>query len=300
MISWKYSFEEISKDLELAKKKKQALEDLLNAGKISESTYESLDKDISSTISEIEKRQNVLAEKMKSKLTELERQISTLEMFLANSEIQHVAGEIDDELHERESNAFGLGLDALKQQLDSIKGIVGDIMPEVVTPTPPSEPVETAEAEVPTTEEITEEQAEIPAEATIETLEETEAVSEEMTVEEPAETPTELPVESETVPEEVAIEEPTEAPTEEAAVAEAPVQEGVETLPEMPTEEPEEKFPSQEESVEEPEATTEMATEEEIAEAPAEEETEMQTEEAVEEASSEEEEEATEEEVAEW
>ena len=224
MISWKYSFEEISKDLELAKKKKQALEDLFSAGKISESTYESLDKGISSTISEIEKRQKDLAEKMTSKLTELGQQINTLEIFLANSEIQHVAGEIDDELHERESNAFSLGLDALRQQLDSIKGIVGDIMPEVLAPTPPSEPEvtepeEAAEAEAPTTEEVTEEMAEIPVETPVE-----EAPVEEAPVEE---APVEVPEEAEAI-------------SEETPVEEAPVQEGVETPTEMPTEEAEE------------------------------------------------------------
>ena len=274
MISWKYSFEEISKDLELAKKKKQALEDLFNKEKISEFTYESLNKDISSTISEIEKRQKALGEKMTSKLTELEQQINTLEIFLANSEIQHVAGEIDDELHERESNAFSLGLDALRQQLDSIKGIVGDIMPEVVAPTPPSEPEETAEAEAPTTEEITEEKAEIPVET---------PVDEEALVE--------VPEEAEAMSEEITVEQPTEAPVEEA-----PVQEGVETPPEMPAEETEENFPSPEEAVEEPEATHELAVEGDVEEAPTEEETETPTEEA----SSDEEEEATKEEETKW
>jgi len=269
LISWKYSFEEISKDLELAKKKKQALEDLYSAGKISESTYESLNSDIGHTITEIEKRQKALAEKMTSKLTDLEKQINTLEIFLANSEIQHVAGEIDDELHERESKAFGLGLDALRQQLDSIKGIVGDILPEAVAP-PPSEPEETAEAavEMPTTEEIAEEKAETPVEAP--SVEETPV---EVTEEIAGEQPTETPEETETVSEEMTAEEPVEIPTEEI----------------------EEQAPSPEEVVEEPEATHELAVEEEVDEAATEEEMETPTEEA----SYEQEEEVAEEET-EW
>ncbi len=269
MISWKYSFEEISKDLDLAKKKKQALEDLFNAAKISESTYQSLNSDISNTISEIEKRQKALAEKMTSKLTVLEQQINTLEVFLANSEIQHVAGEIDDELHERESNAFSLGLDALRQQLDGIKGIASDIMPEITEPTPSSEPGETVEAEAPPTEETAEMPVETPVEeAPVEVAEETEAVSEEVPVEEPTETP----------------------------IEEAPVQESVETPPEMPTEEPEEQIVSPEEAVEEPEATQEPAVEGEVEETSPEEEMETPTEEV---SSDDVEEEPTEEET-EW
>jgi hypothetical protein len=286
LISWKYSFEEISKDLELAKKKKQALEDLFNAGKISKSTYESLNSDIGHTIAEIEIRQKALAEKMTSKLTDLEKQINTLEIFLANSEIQHVAGEIDDELHERESQAFGLGLDALRQQLDSIKGIIGDIMPEAIAP-PPSE-----------TEEITEEKAETPLEAPsveeapVEVTEEIEATSEATAIEQPTETPEE----TEIVSEEMTAEQPIEAPTEEAPAEETPVQESTETPIEAPTEEIEEQAPSPEEVVEEPEATHELAVEEEADEAATEEEIETPTEEA----SYEQEEEVAAEEETEW
>ncbi|MBE0511795.1 CdvA-like protein, partial [Candidatus Bathyarchaeota archaeon] len=146
MISWKYSFEKIDKDLELARKKKQALDDLFNSGKISASTYESLDKELTGIISEIEARQKDLADKMTSKIADLENQIGTLEMFLANSEIQYVAGEIDDELHASESNAFSSGLDAVKKQLVAIKEVVTSLMPEVVAPPPLSTPSETEEA----------------------------------------------------------------------------------------------------------------------------------------------------------
>jgi polyhydroxyalkanoate synthesis regulator phasin len=85
LISWKNSFKEISKDLELTKKKKQALDDLFNEGRISESTYESLNKEVTGTITDIEARRKALAEKVTSKINELEQQITVLEMFLANS-----------------------------------------------------------------------------------------------------------------------------------------------------------------------------------------------------------------------
>jgi hypothetical protein len=66
---------------------------------------------------------------MTSKIADLENQIGTLEMFLANSEIQYVAGEIDDELHASESSAFSSGLDAVKKQLVAIKEVVTSLHP---------------------------------------------------------------------------------------------------------------------------------------------------------------------------
>jgi len=253
LISWKYSFEKISKDLELARKKKQALDDLFNSGKISASTYESLDKELTSAISEIEAHQKNLADKMTSKITELEEQISTLEVFLANSEIQYAAGEIDDELHASESGAFTLGLEAVKQQLSAIKEVVIKLMPEVVAPTPPLTPSETVEA--PTTEEVAKEAPQI-------------------TVETPIETPVEEKVEAEPISEEVTIEEPLEAPAEEA-----PTEEGVEVPMETPAEETLAEEEEPEETIEETVTTEEVAAETVTEETVIEEETETLTEE---------------------
>jgi len=228
LISWKYSFEKIGKDLELARKKKQALNDLFNSGKISASTYESLDKELTGIISEIEARQKDLADKMTSKIADLENQIGTLEMFLANSEIQYVAGEIDDELHASESSAFSSGLEAVKKQLVAIKEVVTSLMPEVVAPPPLSTPSETEETQI--TEEAAGEITEVPVESPVE------ASIEETLVEEPVEEA----IGVEPVSEEVMVEAPLETSTEEMSTAE---------VAEVTTEEVAE-IPSTEETVE--------------------------------------------------
>ena len=85
----------IGKDLELARKKKQALDELFKRCKISQYTYDSINEEITNAIAEIEARRKDLAEKMTSKITEFEEQINTLEMLFANSELQYAAGEID-------------------------------------------------------------------------------------------------------------------------------------------------------------------------------------------------------------
>ena len=73
--------EKISGELELAKKKKEALDKLLNQGKVSQTTYDSFSNEVATAINEIEAKQNALVEKMKSKIGELEQQMKTLEFL---------------------------------------------------------------------------------------------------------------------------------------------------------------------------------------------------------------------------
>ena len=104
LISWKYTFKRLNEEYEIAKKKKQALDNLFETGKISQATRDSFTGDINAAIAEIEKQRKELAEKMQGKTQELEGQIKTLETLLANYEIQHVVGEIDEEIYGREIN----------------------------------------------------------------------------------------------------------------------------------------------------------------------------------------------------
>ncbi len=254
MISWKSSFKEINKDLELTKKKKNALEALFNEGRISQSTYESLEKEITDAIMDIEARRKALAEKVTSKISELEQQITVLEMFLANSEIEYVAGEIDEELHQRESNAFALGLEATKQELNAVKDIVSDMMLEEA-PTPPSPPSEVTEALQ------TEELVEKPPETAVEAPPEPETISEETPGEQLMETPAEKPFVEEPV--EAPYEAPSEAPPEEAPAEREEFQPSEEAAEETVEETTETYEVPDETSVEEASAEEEAATEEE-------------------------------------
>jgi len=307
LISWEYSFEKISKDLELAKKKKQALDDLFSTGKISQSTYDSFNKGLTDTITEIETHRKALAEKMTSKITELEQQVNTLEMFLANAEILYAAGEIDDELHTRESNAFTQGLEATKQELEVIKEVVANLMPEKMELTLPPAPGEIVEA--PLAEEVLEEAPEIPTEVPIEAPVEaqveveTENVSEETETEQQIEVQTEEAPVEETSSEEALVEETsTEETLTEGATTEG-FERFEETAPETSVEEtPTEEFSPLEEVVEEPVVMPEVDAETVVEETPGEGEAEVKDESEAEDTSSfqdEEEEETAEEQEAE-
>jgi len=145
----------------MTSRKKQALENLHDAGRISQFAYECLNKELTDEIEQVEARRKALAEKMTSKLNELEEQRMALEMFLANTEMAHVAGEIDDEIHAKESSALDLGLEATKQELNWIREVVLELAPKETETSPTQTPVEPTEvAAVETDIEKTSEAAE--------------------------------------------------------------------------------------------------------------------------------------------
>ena len=127
LISWKHSFKRLNEESEIARKKKQALDNLLSTGRISQSTYDSFSKEMDEAIAEIERQRNALLEKMDSKMKELEGQIRTLEMLFANFEIQHVAGEVDDEAYQREIGLLSTGLEAARHELDAVNEAVSQL-----------------------------------------------------------------------------------------------------------------------------------------------------------------------------
>jgi chemotaxis protein histidine kinase CheA len=104
----------------MAKKKKQALDNLLDTGRISQSTHDSFSKEMDEAITEIERQRSALLEKMSSKMRELEGQIKTLETLFANFEIQHVAGEVGDEVYQREVGLLSTGLEVARHELDAV------------------------------------------------------------------------------------------------------------------------------------------------------------------------------------
>jgi hypothetical protein len=121
LISWKYSFKKLNEEYELARKKKKALDNLLTAGKISETTHGLFDGEISDALAEIENQRKALVEKMASKTDELGEQIKTLEILFANFEIQHVTNEIDEETYLRETDLLNMGLETTRHELDAVQ-----------------------------------------------------------------------------------------------------------------------------------------------------------------------------------
>lgn len=177
------SFEIVNQELDLTKRKKQALDDLLASERISQPTYEHLEKGLMETIVDLETQQKSLADKMTGWADELEEQIQLLELLLANLEIHHATGEIDDDAYDKQNRAIVLGLDATKQDLVDMRNILSKTVSETVptpsvptTPETEEEPEQIAEPEVEDTsvsefEEQTEDVVEEIVESEIPTIE---------------------------------------------------------------------------------------------------------------------------------
>ncbi len=215
MISWKYSLEKINGELELAKKKKEALEKLFNEGKVSQPTYDSFSNEVAEAITDIEAKQSMLVDKMTAKIEELEQQMRTLEHLLVNSEIRHVSGELEEEAYDRECNVLSLGLETTRQELNEIKEAISLLSEQSSSfqPSPP-EPINEVNDEAEPTE------PELDSEKRLEIVMDTETTTSiETTVEEPSTLEEDSPIEGEAeVPVEISSEqeEVEEPQTEEA------------------------------------------------------------------------------------
>ncbi len=284
MISWKHSYNRLKEENEIAKKKKQALDGLFGKGKISQSTYDSFNAEIVATIAEIQKQQDELIAKMQTKSAELENQIKTLEVLLANYEIQYVAGEIDQPTYSLEINLLNNALDISRHELITVQTAVTLLSNPTTSAVPVNEapvpvveapPVETpkaeaaapievvapAPAEVAPTEFFPAPEPTIAAEPIPETIA---PVIEQPAPDAPAEIAQPAPepeviaqpaveepapvVEAPIVEEPVAVVEAVPAPVEEASVIEAPVVEEPVPAP-VKTQMPAEPAPVVEESV---------------------------------------------------
>ena len=121
MSSWKQSFETVSRELEMASRKKQALEDLLAKNRMSRPTYEHLLKGLEDEISRLKTHMRSLAKTMTERVNELQRQVDLIEIFLANLELHNIGGEIDEETYNRQKESLLLGLEATKAELKQIE-----------------------------------------------------------------------------------------------------------------------------------------------------------------------------------
>ena len=142
MFSWKHSFEKLNSEYETVIKKRQALNSLLESGRISRPTYELFESEMNEAIAEIERQRKTLLDKMTVKARELEEQIKTLEKLLANFEIQHVGGEIEEEIYQREMALLSMGLESTRQELNTIKETIEKLTSPQVTESPPQQQVE--------------------------------------------------------------------------------------------------------------------------------------------------------------
>ena len=194
LVNWKDSFEKINSELDTTKRKKQTLDSLHDAGRISQFTYECLNKGLTEEHEQTEAQRKALTEKMTRKLNEFEEQRIALEMFLANTEMAYVAGDVAQEIYAKESSALDLGLEATKQELNWIKEVIIQLMPKENEPqaTPSAAPAPVEIMEATSTETATEKTSETTSNVPVEVPVEVTPTTSEVKVEQiqvPPETP---------------------------------------------------------------------------------------------------------------
>jgi chromosome segregation ATPase len=121
LSSWKNTFEVVHSELELANRKKQALDELLAKNRMSQPTYEHLVGGLNENIADLESHQKSLMQKMTERADELENQAELLKLFLASLEMRNIAKEIKQETYDENKQAFELGLKATEDELAEIK-----------------------------------------------------------------------------------------------------------------------------------------------------------------------------------
>ena len=127
LSSWKTSFETIHSELELAKRKKQALDELLAKNRMSQPTYEHLVGNLNENIAEFESHQKTLLQKMTDRSDELNNQAELLKLFLVSLEMQNIAKEVKRETYEKNKHVIELGLEATEKELAEIKSALTKI-----------------------------------------------------------------------------------------------------------------------------------------------------------------------------
>ena len=198
MVNWKDSFARINTELDVAKRKKLTLDGLHDSGRISQFAYECLNKGLTEELEEVMAQRKTLTEKMTRKLNELEEQRVALEMFVANTELTYVAGDIDQEIYAKEISALDLGLDATKRELNWIEDAIIQLMPKEgeQSTTPPTSAVSSETAEVAAAETSVEKPAENASNVPVEVPVEVTPVASEVKMEQiqtPQDTPASTP-----------------------------------------------------------------------------------------------------------
>jgi sporulation protein YlmC with PRC-barrel domain len=142
---WKVDAEKLMKEFALAHKRLQALDSLMHEGRITQYVYNDLRKTYEAATTELEEMRKILIEKLRVRADEVETQVRDLEKFLANIEVQHMTGEIDDEAYQLATNSLKLGLSQLNAEKKDVETLLAEITqpeaaPTPVTPTPPLTP----------------------------------------------------------------------------------------------------------------------------------------------------------------
>lgn len=113
---WKVDSEELRREAEVSKRRMSALENLYSAGKVSARTYQELSEEYRKVLRSQEGERQRLIDLLEERNGELSRQIALLERLLADTEVQHMTGELSDNAFRTAASSLRSGIDRALQE----------------------------------------------------------------------------------------------------------------------------------------------------------------------------------------
>ncbi len=142
--SWKVNAEKFQRGITHTEKRIDALDQLHGSGKISEQTYENLKNSYENAVGQRNNARDSLLSQLKNRSAELVNESNVLEEFLANVEVQHLTGELDEESYGLAVGSLKLAYNRMiaeKNDVDSVLGEVTGSKQEQNLPVEPSNPM---------------------------------------------------------------------------------------------------------------------------------------------------------------
>ncbi|OGD53532.1 hypothetical protein A3K80_07135 [Candidatus Bathyarchaeota archaeon RBG_13_38_9] len=96
---WIVEAEEISRELDLLRRRDRALIELRASGDIDESTYDRLKDQYGQAKDELLKRSETVIDKLAERVKQLDDQIKTVQSLMANNKMQYTSGEINENVY---------------------------------------------------------------------------------------------------------------------------------------------------------------------------------------------------------
>ncbi len=118
---WELEAGALKNQFDLIVRRIKALDELQKNGDIDINIYEELRKQHSSSIEELKEQKDILLESLKDRMQKLDNQIKELEIFLANSKMQHSSGEIDEQAYKTAYEAVNRGLNIAISEKNHLK-----------------------------------------------------------------------------------------------------------------------------------------------------------------------------------
>jgi hypothetical protein len=125
--SWTVTAEKFQRGMTHAERRIDALDQLYGSGKITARTYKDVKKSYESVVNERNDARETLMSELKNRSTELADESNELEVFLANVEVQHLTGELDEESYGLAVGSLKLAFNRMIAEKNDIESLLGEI-----------------------------------------------------------------------------------------------------------------------------------------------------------------------------